>query len=54
MSFTCDETNTLMIVNAPPRQRGQATTEFIVSLFVLIPLFFGVFYFARYADVKRA
>ena len=43
-----------MIVNAPPRQRGQATTEFIVSLFVLIPLFFGVFYFARYADVKHS
>ncbi|RMX04877.1 pilus assembly protein [Corticibacter populi] len=35
-------------------QRGQATAEFIVALLVMIPLFMGVYYLARYADVKHS
>ena len=26
---------------------GQATTEFLVALLVMVPLFFGTYYFAR-------
>jgi hypothetical protein len=33
---------------------GQATTEFLISCLVLIPLFFGVYYTAKYADVKHS
>jgi hypothetical protein len=33
---------------------GQAITEFLVMGLVLIPLFFGIYYTARYADVKHA
>ena len=33
---------------------GQATTEFMVALLAMAPLFLGVFYFARYADVKHS
>lgn len=37
------------------RQAGQATTEFLViAAAVLIPLFFGVYYLAKYADMKHA
>jgi hypothetical protein len=34
--------------------KGQATTEFLISCLVLIPLFFGVYYTAKYADVKHS
>jgi hypothetical protein len=33
---------------------GQATIEFIVACIVMIPLFFGIYYFARYSDIKQA
>ena len=33
---------------------GQATTEFLVALLVMVPLFFGTYYFARYSDVKHS
>lgn len=33
---------------------GQATVEFLVALLVMVPLFFGTYYFARYADVKHS
>ncbi|WP_156920051.1 TadE family protein [Comamonas composti] len=33
---------------------GQATTEFLVCLLVLAPMFLGVYYLARYADVKHS
>jgi hypothetical protein len=36
------------------KSRGQATTEFIVALFVLMPMFLGIYYFARYSDVKHS
>ena len=36
-------------------QSGQATVEFIVfGIFVLIPLFFGIYYLAKYSDMKSA
>lgn len=35
-------------------QTGQATIEFIVACLVMIPLFFGIYYFARYSDIKQA
>lgn len=34
--------------------RGQATTEFIVALMVMLPIFLGIYYFARYSDVKHS
>lgn len=33
---------------------GQATIEFIVACLVMIPMFFGIYYFARYSDIKQA
>ena len=36
------------------RNAGQATVEFLVALLVMIPLFFGMHYFARYSDVKHS
>ena len=36
------------------KQSGQATIEFIVACLVMIPLFFGIYYFARYSDIKQA
>ncbi len=44
----------MLCPSATNTERGQATTEFLVALMVLAPLFFGVFYFARYADVKHS
>jgi hypothetical protein len=41
-------------ISTSSRQLGQATTEFIVAMLAMIPLFFGIYYFARYADVKHA
>jgi hypothetical protein len=35
-------------------QKGQAVTEFVVMSLVAIPLFLGVIYAAKYADVKHA
>ena len=35
------------------RQAGQATTEFLIALLVMAPMFLGIYYFARYADVKH-
>ena len=35
-------------------ETGQGTIEFIIACFVLIPLFFGVYYLARYSDIKQA
>ena len=34
--------------------QGQATVEFLVALLVMVPFFFGMYYFARYADVKHS
>jgi len=34
-------------------QRGQSMTEFLVSLAVLVPLFFAVTYAGKYADVQQ-
>lgn len=34
--------------------QGQATTELLVCLLVLVPMFLGVYYMARYADVKHS
>ena len=36
------------------RNTGQATVEFRVALRVMVPLFFGMHYFARYSDVKHS
>jgi hypothetical protein len=36
------------------KNHGQATIEFIVACLVMIPLFFGIYYFARYSDIKQA
>lgn len=33
---------------------GQSTVEFIVACLVMIPLFFGIYYFARYSDIKSS
>jgi hypothetical protein len=38
----------------PNAFRGQATTEFIVALFVLLPMFLGIYYFVRYSDIKHS
>ncbi|MDR2297643.1 MAG: hypothetical protein LBE30_04780 [Comamonas sp.] len=35
-------------------ESGQATTELLVCMLVLAPMFFGVYYLARYADVKHS
>lgn len=35
-------------------QQGQATTEFVVALLVMVPIFLGIYYFARYSDVKHS
>jgi uncharacterized protein (UPF0333 family) len=43
-----------MMIRSFRTARGQATTEFLVMLLVMIPLFIGVFYFARYANVKHS
>lgn len=37
-----------------PATQGQATVEFLVALLVMVPLFFGMYYFARYSDVKHS
>lgn len=37
-----------------PQQSGQATVEFIVACLVMIPFFFGIYYFAKYSDIKQA
>jgi Flp pilus assembly protein TadG len=34
-------------------QRGQAMTEFMVAMLALLPLFFGVIYMGKFADVKH-
>jgi hypothetical protein len=34
-------------------QRGQATTEFLVALLALVPVFIGVVYAGRYADLQQ-
>lgn len=39
---------------AQRRNAGQATVEFLVALLVMVPLFFGMHYFARYSDVKHS
>lgn len=33
-------------------ERGQSTIEFIVACLVMIPFFFGIYYFSRYSDIK--
>lgn len=33
--------------------RGQATLEFIIACLVMVPMFFGIYYFARYSDIKQ-
>ena len=39
----------------PSRETGQAMTEFLViAAAVLIPLFFGIYYLAKYSDIKHA
>lgn len=43
-----------MFVNNQHYNRGQATIEFIIACLVMIPLFFGIYYFARYSDIKQA
>jgi len=44
----------LHAVDRSSRCGGQATVEFLVALLVMVPMFFGVFYFARYSDVKHS
>ena len=34
-------------------QRGQAITEFIAAMAVFLPLFFGIVYVAKFADIKH-
>jgi Flp pilus assembly protein TadG len=34
-------------------QRGQAMTEFIVAMAVLLPLFFGIVYIGKFSDIKH-
>ena len=34
--------------------RGQATTEFVVALAALVPLFIGIAYAGRYMDIHHA
>lgn len=36
-----------------PRQRGQAMSEFIIALVVLVPIFLAVSYLGRYGDLKQ-
>jgi hypothetical protein len=33
---------------------GQSTVEFIIACLVMIPLFVGIYYFARYSDIKSS
>jgi hypothetical protein len=47
--------NALVRAKTRNDQTGQATIEFVIfALFVLIPLFFGIYYLAKYSDVKSA
>ena len=40
---------------ATPRlQRGQSTTEFLVALIALVPIFLAVVYAGRYSDAHQA
>lgn len=34
--------------------KGQSTIEFIVACLFMIPLFLGIYYFARYSDIKSS
>jgi hypothetical protein len=36
------------------RQHGQAMTEFLIASLVLVPLFMGAVYLAKYSDIKHA
>lgn len=36
-----------------PQQRGQSTSEFLVSLIALVPIFLAVTYLGRYADMHQ-
>jgi hypothetical protein len=41
-------------MKAPIRfQRGQAMSEFIAALAVFLPLFFGIYYVGKFADIKH-
>ncbi len=33
--------------------RGQAMTEFLVAMAVLVPIFFAISYLARYGDLQQ-
>jgi hypothetical protein len=35
------------------RQRGQASTEFIAAMALFVPLFFGIVYVGKFADMKH-
>jgi hypothetical protein len=35
------------------RQHGQAMTEFLIASLVLVPLFMGAVYLAKYSDINR-
>jgi hypothetical protein len=34
--------------------RGQAMTEFLIACLVLVPLFMGAVYLAKYSDIKQS
>jgi hypothetical protein len=36
------------------RQRGQSVVEFLVALIVFLPLFLGVYYLGKYADLQQS
>jgi len=39
---------------SPRRESGQATSEFLVAMLVIIPLFLGVVYIGKYEDVRHS
>jgi Flp pilus assembly protein TadG len=42
-----------MSTTTPRLQRGQAMTEFVAAMAVLLPLFFGIVYLAKFGDIKH-
>jgi hypothetical protein len=42
-----------MSITTPRLQRGQAMTEFVAAMAVLVPLFFGIVYLAKFGDIKH-
>lgn len=50
----CKDVMNLEKIKSYKYSTGQSTVEFIIACLVMIPLFFGIYYFARYSDIKSS